>query len=150
MYWLYSEVADPGDVVTQKQRVAIFDTHAPAFATPLPMLHAHRNQIFRGEQRRGARRLSLGLHRTSQQSVQAIVEKMYVHRPPFIDLVPVPCFSKTAGYAGCSRRSWLNLFETFLVTSVIQSESPLAYHGDLIDEDSVLSVGATSGEKCLR
>ena len=82
----------------QGQCVAIFDTLARAFATLLPMLHTHRNQIFRGEQHLGARRLSPGLYPTSQQSVQAIVQKdvLYVHRPPSEDSFLVPqcaCFS---------------------------------------------------------
>ena len=53
----------------------------------LPVLDANKNQIPSGGQRRGAYRSSPELHdRTSlsQQSVQVIVQKMYVHfsRPP--------------------------------------------------------------------
>jgi hypothetical protein len=86
-----SKVAGSNDAVTQKRGVAIFGTRAPAYTTRLPVLHANRNQIFLGEQHRGPRRLSPELHRTSRQSVQAIVQKMmHVHRPPLVKSFPVP------------------------------------------------------------
>jgi hypothetical protein len=33
--WLHAEFSDPGDEVIEKRGIAIFDTLAPAFATPL-------------------------------------------------------------------------------------------------------------------
>jgi hypothetical protein len=81
------EVTVSGDVVTQKQRYAIFGTRAPAPAMTLS--HLDRNQILLGGRRRGACRLSPELHRTSQRSVQAIVLKMHVHRLP-VNSFPVP------------------------------------------------------------
>jgi hypothetical protein len=75
--FLCSEVADSGIVVTQKQHFATADTHAPTCATPVRPVpvyrYPNRNRIFLGGQRRGACRLSPGLHHTSQQSVQAIM-----------------------------------------------------------------------------
>jgi hypothetical protein len=91
VFRLRSKVAILGDVVTQTQRVAIFGRRAPAYTTRISVNYPHRNQIFLGGQRRGACRLSPGLHHhTSQQSVRAIVQKMYVHRPPLVDSFPVP------------------------------------------------------------
>ena len=94
------KAADQGDVVTQKQHVATFDTRAPACATTLYILHLHprpnRNEIFLGGQRRGAGRLSPGLHHTSQQtqhSVQAIVQNMYVRKPPLVYSFPFQRFA---------------------------------------------------------
>jgi hypothetical protein len=36
VFWVYNEVADSGDVVTEKQDFSIFDTHEPMTAVPLP------------------------------------------------------------------------------------------------------------------
>jgi hypothetical protein len=72
-FWLRREDASPGDVVTQKRGVANFGIRAPAYAIPLSVDHADRNQIFLRGQRLGARLSSQGLHRTSQP-VQAIVK----------------------------------------------------------------------------
>jgi hypothetical protein len=85
-----SEVADPSDVVIEKQGIANFDRHAPAYVNLLSQPHPHRNQIFVGGQRQGACRLSSGLHRTGQQLLQVNVQIMYVHRPPSVDSFPVP------------------------------------------------------------
>src|SRR5258707_15174664 len=77
----------------QKQRIAIFDTRAPAYAMHvfrdshrlLLGLDSHNNQIFLRGQRQGARRLSLGLHPTGQQQSHAVAQKTYVHRRPLAD-----------------------------------------------------------------
>jgi hypothetical protein len=86
VFWRCSKVGDRGVVGTQKRRPAIFGTRAPASATHV-LYPQHRNQIFLGGQRREAGRLPL-LHRTSQQLVQAIVQKMYVQRPPLVYCLP--------------------------------------------------------------
>ena len=77
VFWLCNEVANSGDVVTQKQRFAIFGTRAQESATPLSVFCPHRNQIFLGGHLLGARRSSPQLHRTSQQPAQAIMQNMY-------------------------------------------------------------------------
>jgi hypothetical protein len=152
--WRCSEVGDQGVVVTQKQRFSIFCTRAPASATPV--IYPHRNQIFLGGQRREAGRLPR-LHHTSQLSVQAIVQKMYVQRPPLVYSLPFQryaCLSVTepskwpigiridvpgrkrnnsgavGRYVGCSRRSSSKrgLFEALLVNSTNKvSELPSTY-----------------------
>ena len=86
MFWRCSKVADGGVVETQKQRFAIFGTRAPASATHV-LYHPHSNQIFLEGRRREVGRMPR-LHRTSQQLVQAIVQKMYVHRPPLVYCLP--------------------------------------------------------------
>jgi hypothetical protein len=48
-------------------------------AHPVSMrLHSRRNQILQGGQRRGACRLSPGLHRISQKLLQGVAHKTYV------------------------------------------------------------------------
>ena len=62
-------------VAIEKQGIANFDRHAPAYANLLAfLLHSHRDRIFVGGQRRGACRLSPELHRTGQPSVQLTVK----------------------------------------------------------------------------
>ena len=94
MLRLCSKVADQGDVVTERQCFAIFGTHAPACATPLSfLLHPHRIQIFLEGKRRGARQLLLGLHRTSQSTVNAsycAVQNMYIQLLSFVNSSPIP------------------------------------------------------------
>ena len=70
--------------MTQKQRFAIFGIREPAYTMSLSLLYPHRNQIFPGGQRRETCRLSPELYRTIQYSVHAIVQNMYVHRPPLV------------------------------------------------------------------
>jgi hypothetical protein len=41
VYWVYNEVADSGDVVTEKQDFSILDTHEPMTAMPLPPFCLH-------------------------------------------------------------------------------------------------------------
>jgi hypothetical protein len=143
VFWRCSEVADQGVVGTQKQRFAIFGTRAPVSATPV--VYPHRNQIFLGGQRRAGQLPRL--HPTSQQSVQTIMQKTYVHRPPLVYCLPFQryaCFlvsepskwpsciridvpwrqgndgGAMAGYVGktgCSRRSRSKLFEALLAIS---------------------------------
>ena len=58
--------------------------------------HPHKSRIFLKGQRRGGYRLIPGLHHTSQQSAQAIVQNMNLHGPPLpvvdpiLGPVPVP------------------------------------------------------------
>ena len=159
------KVAVSSDVVTQKQRCATFGTHAPASATAMTLSHSDRNQILLGGRRRGACRLSPGLHRTSHQSAQAIVLKMNVHRLP-VNSVPIPrcAFLSVSGPSKWSSTMiddpewqgdcggddggvcWGNwAIETLLIKAIRGllsyfsnpvSEFPLTYHCELLDEDS--------------
>ena len=48
MFWVYRQAVDPGDVVIQKQYIAIVDTRAPVSATPFVCVlrvdrHTHGN-----------------------------------------------------------------------------------------------------------
>ena len=52
------------------------------------IIPAYRNEIFLGGERRGACRLSPRLHHTSQNSVYAILQTMYVRRPPLVYSFP--------------------------------------------------------------
>jgi len=67
--------------MTQRQRLATFDTRAPVYAKFLSTrLHSHRNQIFLGGQHRGACELSLGLYCTSQQLLERVAPNTYMVR----------------------------------------------------------------------
>jgi hypothetical protein len=68
VFCVYKQVADPGDVMIQKQGFSIVDTHEPAFAMSFAfgfqvMIHPNRNQIFlEGRHREVRRFVSPGLH----------------------------------------------------------------------------------------
>ena len=77
VFLLSKEVGDSGDAVNQKQHIAIFETHVPAYATHLSCqkieLHPRTHQLFLGGRRRGVRRLSHGLsYLTGQQLLQVL------------------------------------------------------------------------------
>ena len=98
--WPYREVANRGDVVTQKPRFAIFDTRAPACTTHLPSLsrldlHAHRKRICLGGKDREVYRLSPELNCAGQQLMHpaVTVQKMYLQRAPLVDPSSIPLFS---------------------------------------------------------
>jgi hypothetical protein len=83
VFLLSKEVGDSGDAVNQKQRIAIFETRAPVYATHLSRqnleLHPHSNQRFLEGHRRGVRRLSHDLsYLTGQQLLQGATHKTYV------------------------------------------------------------------------
>ena len=87
---MYNKVADSGDVLIQKQRSSIVDTHEPVIAIPLPpsypqMASPHKSQISPIGHRQGEHRsVSFGLHHVNSVSTAVGYCIMKDTRQPFL------------------------------------------------------------------